>query len=48
LYQFTNDALFDLYEKGGQSFYLGIDPSSDSLQLGNLCAIMAAVNLMKK
>lgn len=48
LYQFTNDALFDLYEKGGQNFYLGIDPSSDSLQLGNLCAIMAAVNLMKK
>lgn len=48
LYQFTNEALFDLYEKGGQSFYLGIDPSSDSLQLGNLCAIMAAVNLMKK
>ncbi len=26
---------------------MGIDPSADSLQLGNLCAIMAAVQLMK-
>lgn len=48
LYQFTNEKLFEEYEKWGKSFYIGIDPSADSLQLGNLCAMMAAVNLMKK
>ncbi len=47
LYQFTNDVLFEKYWKWGESFYLGIDPSADSLQLGNLCAIMAAVQLMR-
>lgn len=47
LYQFTNEKLFEEYEKWWKSFYLGIDPSADSLQLGNLCAMMAAVNLMK-
>ena len=48
LYQFTNEKLFEEYEKWWKSFYIGIDPSADSLQLGNLCAMMAAVNLMKK
>ena len=48
LYQFTNEKLFEEYEKWGKNFYIGIDPSADSLQLGNLCAMMAAVNLMKK
>jgi len=47
LYQFSDEKLFDLYTKGGEKFYVGFDPSSDSLQLGNMCAIMAAVNLMK-
>ncbi|MBP8017003.1 tyrosine--tRNA ligase [Candidatus Gracilibacteria bacterium] len=47
LNQFTSEEVFDLYTKGGQSFYIGFDPSADSLQLGNMCAIMAAVNLMK-
>lgn len=47
LNQFTDEKLFDLYTKGGQSFYIGFDPSADSLQLGNMCGIMAAVNLMK-
>ena len=47
LYQFSDEELFELYGKGGQKFYVGFDPSSDSLQLGNMCAIMAAVNLMK-
>lgn len=46
LYQFTDEKLFEKYGKWGKSFYLGIDPSADSLQLGNLCAIMAAVQLM--
>ncbi len=47
LYQFSDEAIFDLYGKGGQKFYVGFDPSMDSLQLGNMCAVMAAVNLMK-
>lgn len=47
LNQFTDEKLFDLYTKGGQSFYIGFDPSADSLQLGNMCGIMAAVHLMK-
>lgn len=46
LYQFTDEKLFEKYSQGGESFYLGIDPSADSLQLGNLCAIMTAVHLM--
>lgn len=48
LYQFTNEKLFEEYNKWGKSFYLGIDPSASSLQMWNLCAMMAAVNLMKK
>ena len=47
LNQFTDEKLFDLYNTGGQKFYIGFDPSADSLQLGNMCGIMAAVNLMK-
>lgn len=47
LNQFTDEKLFDLYNSGGQKFYIGFDPSADSLQLGNMCGIMAAVNLMK-
>lgn len=47
LNQFTDEKLFDLYTKGWQSFYIGFDPSADSLQLWNMCGIMAAVNLMK-
>lgn len=47
LNQFSSEELFDLYDKWGQSFYIWFDPSADSLQLWNMCAIMAAVNLMK-
>ncbi len=47
LNQFTSEEVFDLYTKWWQSFYIWFDPSADSLQLGNMCAIMAAVNLMK-
>lgn len=47
LNQFTDEKLFDLYNQWWQSFYIWFDPSEDSLQLGNMCGIMAAVNLMK-
>lgn len=48
LYQYTSEKLFDMYEKGGQSFYLGCDPSADSLTIGNFAAIMNTVNFMKR
>jgi tyrosyl-tRNA synthetase len=48
LYQFTDEKLFALYEKGGEKFYCGYDPTADSLQLGHLLTIMTAVNFMKR
>ncbi len=48
IYQFTDDRLFDLYEKWGQKFYCGFDPTSDSLQLGNFVSFMTAVHFMKR
>ena len=48
IYQFTDEKLFDLYEKWGQKFYCGFDPTADSLQLGNFVSFMTAVNFMKK
>lgn len=47
LNQFSDEKVFDIYNKGWESFYIWFDPSADSLQLGNLFAVMAAVNLMK-
>lgn len=48
LYQVTDESVFDLFEKGGQSFYFGCDPTADSLHLGNFVVFMQAVNYMKK
>jgi tyrosyl-tRNA synthetase len=48
LYQVTDENVFDLFEKGGQSFYFGCDPTADSLHLGNFVVFMQAVNYMKK
>lgn len=47
LNQFSDEKVFDIYNKWWESFYIGFDPSADSLQLWNLFAVMAAVNLMK-
>ncbi len=47
VYQYTDDKLFDEFNKGNRKFYLWIDPSADSLQLWNLVPIMAAVNFIK-
>jgi tyrosyl-tRNA synthetase len=33
LYQMTDEKLFDIYEKGGEKFYCGYDPTADSLHL---------------
>lgn len=48
LYQMTNEKFFDLYEKGGEKFYCGYDPTADSLHLGHFLTFMAAVNFMKR
>ena len=48
LYQFSNEELFDLYEKWGQALYFGVDPTADSLHLGNFVVFMQAVNYMKR
>ncbi len=45
--QFSNEKVFDLLEKWGQKFYIWFDPSADSLQIGNMFSVMAAIHLMK-
>ncbi len=45
--QFSHEKVFDLLQKWGQKFYIWFDPSADSLQLGNMFAVMAAIHLMK-
>ena len=47
VYQFSDEALFDLYNKWGQKFYIWFDPSADSLQIWNMFSVMAAIHLMK-
>lgn len=48
LYQHTSEALFDIYDKGGETFYFGCDPTADSLHLGNFVVFMNAVNFMRR
>lgn len=48
LYQFTDEKLFDMFEKWWQSFYLGVDPSADSMTIGNFVALMHAIHYMLK
>ena len=48
LYQCTDEKFFDLYEKWGEKFYCGYDPTADSLHLGHFLTFMAAVNFMKR
>lgn len=48
LYQFTNDSLFDRFDKWEWSFYCGFDPTADSLHLGNFIGFMVWVHLMRR
>lgn len=45
--QFSNEKVFDLLNAWGQKFYIWFDPSADSLQLGNMFSVMAAIHLMR-
>ncbi|MFA5917370.1 MAG: tyrosine--tRNA ligase [Candidatus Gracilibacteria bacterium] len=48
LYQFTNDSLFEKFDKGEGNFYCGFDPTADSLHLGNFIGFMVGVHLMRR
>lgn len=48
LKQYTNEKLFDLYEEWWRNFYFGVDPSADSMTIGNFCALMQCVHYMSK
>lgn len=48
LYQFSHESIFEKLEKGWEKFYVGFDPTADSLHLGNLIGFMTAVQLMLK
>lgn len=48
LKQYTDEKLFEIYEKWGNNFYFGVDPSADSMTIGNFVALMQAVHVMLK
>lgn len=48
LYQSTSETVFDLFDKGGQTLYFGVDPTARSMHLGNFVVFMTAVNYLKK
>ena len=46
LHQFTDEKVFELFEKGGQKFYFWVDCSANSMTIGNYVALMMAVHFM--
>ena len=48
LKQYSNEDFFALYDKGGQTFYIGMDPSADSLTIGNFAMFMTCLQFMKR
>lgn len=48
LYQYTNEEVFTLYDGGQNTLYVGMDPTADSLHLGNFVGFMHAVQWMKR
>ncbi len=48
LKQYSNEAFFDLYNKWWEVFYIGMDPSADSLTIGNFAMFMTALQFMKR
>ena len=48
LHQYTDEKLFDLYDQGDKTLYVGMDPSADSLHLGNFVGFMHAIQYMKR
>lgn len=48
LYQVSNEKIFDLLDKWWVNFYLGFDPSADSLHLWNFIWFMVAIHIMRR
>ena len=48
LFQNSNEDLFELYNKWWESFYIGYDPTADSLHLGNFIGFMTWVHFMRR
>ena len=46
LYQHSHEEIFEKLDAGKESFYVGFDPTADSLHMGNFIGFMAAVQLM--
>jgi tyrosyl-tRNA synthetase len=46
--QYTSQDFFELYEWWGQVLYFGMDPTAESIHLGNLINFMSAVNFLLK
>lgn len=46
--QYTDEKLFEMYEKWWNNFYFGVDPSADSMTIGNFVALMQAIHVMLK
>ncbi len=48
LYQSSHDEIFKKLEQGNEKFYVGFDPTADSLHMWNFIGFMTAVQLMLK
>lgn len=48
VYQFSDEKVFEVYEKWNEALYCGTDPTADSLHIGHLIPVMTAVNFMKR
>ncbi len=48
LYQYSNEKMFELYDKWWELFYCGFDPTADSLHLWNFIGFMVAVHFMRR
>ena len=46
LHQYTDEKVFELFEKGGQKFYFWVDCSANSMTIGNFVALMMAIHFM--
>lgn len=46
LYQCSNEDIFKKLQEGNEKFYVGFDPTADSLHMGNFIGFMTAVQLM--
>lgn len=48
LYQYTDDKLFEKFDRWEWVFYCGFDPSADSLHLWNFIGFMVAIHYMRR